>query len=66
MRNVKDDGWFSDGGDKHGLYSLRGSHDESIRYPEWNEGMDMGDVELYAGMKLTTRQNYEDILKIGL
>lgn len=42
---------------------MGGSDDEGVRYNEWNENMDIRDVELSVGMKFDTRQNYRDVLR---
>ncbi|KAL0391465.1 UNVERIFIED_CONTAM: hypothetical protein Slati_4531600 [Sesamum latifolium] len=45
------------------LRSVRGSDDEGERCPEWNDRMDMGEVDLAVGMKFETKKNCRDVIR---
>ncbi|KAL0405170.1 UNVERIFIED_CONTAM: hypothetical protein Slati_3830900 [Sesamum latifolium] len=54
--------WFSDCEEEE-LRSVRGSDDEGERCPEWNDRMDMGEVDLAVGMKFETKKNCRDVIR---
>ncbi|KAL0448102.1 UNVERIFIED_CONTAM: hypothetical protein Slati_1938100 [Sesamum latifolium] len=53
--------WFSDCEEEE-LRSV-GSDDEGERCPEWNDMMDMGEVDLAVGMKFETKKNCRDVIR---
>ncbi|KAL0415683.1 UNVERIFIED_CONTAM: hypothetical protein Slati_3400200 [Sesamum latifolium] len=54
--------WFSDCEEEE-LRSVRGSDDEGERCPEWNDRMDMGEVDLAVGMKFETKKNCRYVIR---
>ncbi|KAL0448808.1 UNVERIFIED_CONTAM: hypothetical protein Slati_1437200 [Sesamum latifolium] len=54
--------WFSDCEEEQ-LRSVRGSDDEGERCPEWDEMMDMGEVDLAVGMKFERRMKCRDVIR---
>ncbi|KAL0378605.1 UNVERIFIED_CONTAM: hypothetical protein Sradi_3166000 [Sesamum radiatum] len=49
--------------DEDELISLRGSDDEEPGYEEWNDRMNMENVELSVGFKFPTRKKYREVLR---
>ncbi|KAL0303343.1 UNVERIFIED_CONTAM: hypothetical protein Sradi_6202400 [Sesamum radiatum] len=54
--------WFSDCEEEE-LRFVRGSDDEGERCPEWNNRMDMGEVDLAMGIKFETKKNCKDVIR---
>lgn len=48
---MRDERWSSDAGEEDKLICLRGSDDEDLGYLEWNDMMDIGNMDLCVGMK---------------
>ncbi|KAG8375051.1 hypothetical protein BUALT_Bualt10G0059600 [Buddleja alternifolia] len=63
MRSVDGESWYSDANDDDELHSLRGSDEDDINNPVWEDGMENRGIDLCVGMKFINRHKYREVLR---